>query len=426
MASPLRMTSESSGLRARLVEGFDIELLRADPVLADIARTAAEICRAPVAHVSLLDAQKQYVIAALGMQSAEVPIERTFCRVAVDSGQLLIVEDLSLDARFASHADVAGGAGYRFYAGLPVLLCRRVAIGTLCVLDFESRRLTIEQRAGLFGLLRQVELQLQSHLERATIEQLVVKSRQEDERANREIRDRKDMLSSHLISYAINQMASLKSDADFLQHNLRFGAQLHEMHEEALADLCAGVDEATTSLRNARALVQSPEGHLAGLPDISLAEMIEDVGRLFQERFGNRTGRVDLGYDVDAQVVGADPTLVRFALISLLHIALEFLPPEQAIEIGVYAVDGTAAGDERSPDASDEELEHLMNQLYGHEEPSDAESSRVGQVLEFCFRVAAAHGGRLVSTEHEDPDCFSVRFELPGLAAVVGARELTP
>jgi len=51
------------------------------------------------------------------------------------------VEDASADPRFADNALVTGAPHIRFYAGYPVLAANGMALGSLCVLDSEPRRL---------------------------------------------------------------------------------------------------------------------------------------------------------------------------------------------------------------------------------------------------------------------------------------------
>jgi len=51
------------------------------------------------------------------------------------------VEDAGVDPRFAANPLVTGEPHIRFYAGYPVLDARGMALGSLCVLDREPRRL---------------------------------------------------------------------------------------------------------------------------------------------------------------------------------------------------------------------------------------------------------------------------------------------
>jgi adenylate cyclase len=63
---------------------------------------------------------------------------------------------MTQDRRFARAALVVGDPHCRFYCGVPLITDEGYALGTLCVMDFEPRRLTFEQTQALRQLSRQV------------------------------------------------------------------------------------------------------------------------------------------------------------------------------------------------------------------------------------------------------------------------------
>ena len=61
-----------------------------------------------------------------------------------------------LDPRFDRVGVVVGDPHCQFYCGVPLITDEGYALGTLCVMDFEPRRLTFEQTEALRRLSRQV------------------------------------------------------------------------------------------------------------------------------------------------------------------------------------------------------------------------------------------------------------------------------
>jgi diguanylate cyclase (GGDEF)-like protein/PAS domain S-box-containing protein len=118
-----------------------------EPVFDDIARMASEICGAPIALISLIDAERQWFKANVGLPGVnETPRDVAFCAHAIASeDEHFEVPDATLDQRFAGNPLVTGRPDIRFYAGVPLTLAGGARVGTLCVIDREPRRLDESQ-----------------------------------------------------------------------------------------------------------------------------------------------------------------------------------------------------------------------------------------------------------------------------------------
>lgn len=126
----------------------------------DIVRLAAQICGTPVSIVSLVDADRQWFKAEVGLGVRETPLGSSICSHAILHGELLEVADTLTDPRTADNPLCAGDPWLRFYAGAPLITPQGLPLGTLCVLDHTPRSLTEAQREGLMILARQVMAQL--------------------------------------------------------------------------------------------------------------------------------------------------------------------------------------------------------------------------------------------------------------------------
>jgi signal transduction histidine kinase/ActR/RegA family two-component response regulator len=129
-----------------------------EPNYDDLTRLAAQICQVPIALISLVDADRQWFKARVGLDPAETPRELSFCAHAIAEPQtdVFVVPDASADPRFAANALVTGAPHIRFYAGTPLVTHDGWALGTLCVIDRVPRQLTPDQLHALTTLRRHI------------------------------------------------------------------------------------------------------------------------------------------------------------------------------------------------------------------------------------------------------------------------------
>jgi len=106
----------------------------------------------PIALMTLLTPTRQWFKSHHGLDMAETPRDWAFCNYTILQKKVNAIENLALDARFAANPAVAGGPNFRFYAGAPVVDPDGFALGSLCVIDYEPRRLDQAQTQTLLAL----------------------------------------------------------------------------------------------------------------------------------------------------------------------------------------------------------------------------------------------------------------------------------
>ena len=127
-----------------------------------LVRFAAEEFDCPVALVSLVDEQRQWFKARVGVDACETDRSVSFCAHAILGDDLLVVEDAAADVRFADNPLVTGEPHIRFYAGAPLHAPGGHRLGTLCVIDTRARSLDPMERSILASLRQLVEDELAS------------------------------------------------------------------------------------------------------------------------------------------------------------------------------------------------------------------------------------------------------------------------
>jgi signal transduction histidine kinase len=147
----------------RLAALYELDILDspAEQDFDDIVKLASNVCGSPMSLVSLLDADRQWFKARVGTDLTGTDRDISFCAHAVLGRDLLVVPDATKDARFADNPLVVQDGGIRFYAGAPLVTTDGYALGALCVIDREPRRLEIEQLQALRALARQVTSQIE-------------------------------------------------------------------------------------------------------------------------------------------------------------------------------------------------------------------------------------------------------------------------
>lgn len=136
-------------LRLLVLEETEILDTPADPVFDAVVRLAADICEVPIALVSLIDAERQWFKARVGLDVQQTPREHAFCAHCILAGETFEIADTAADPRFSDNPLVTGPPHIRFYAGFPVRAGDGRALGTLCVIDRVPRSLTPAQRQSM-------------------------------------------------------------------------------------------------------------------------------------------------------------------------------------------------------------------------------------------------------------------------------------
>ena len=143
-AAAARDPERASALEATGLLDSDI-----DPVFDRHARLAAQVLNAPVALVSLVDADRQFFKSCLGLpepwaSQRGTPLSHSFCQHAVASRAPLVVDDAREHAVLRDNPAIRD-MGVVAYAGIPLIDAEGNALGTLCVIDSQPRHWTSHQ-----------------------------------------------------------------------------------------------------------------------------------------------------------------------------------------------------------------------------------------------------------------------------------------
>lgn len=111
--------------------------------------TAAQLCRTPIALITLIDGERSWCKAAVGPAVRTMTREHTMCWAVVTTRQELLVEDVDATSKFSGLPLVTGMPKLRFYFGLPLWGPDRHVVGALCVTDTRPRTMSDRQIRGM-------------------------------------------------------------------------------------------------------------------------------------------------------------------------------------------------------------------------------------------------------------------------------------
>ena len=122
----------------------------------EIVRFASLLCNMPISLISLVDSNRQWFKARVGLAAKETDRDISFCSHAILQDQLFEISDTTKDSRFMDNPLVLEDPSIRFYAGMPLVTSSGSRLGTLCVIDKIPGHLTDKQKFGLKVLANNV------------------------------------------------------------------------------------------------------------------------------------------------------------------------------------------------------------------------------------------------------------------------------
>jgi formate hydrogenlyase transcriptional activator len=135
-----------------------------DGAFDQLTAVAAALFRVPIAVVSLVDHDRIWFKSHHGLDVCETGRERGLCASAIFSPDVYHIRDAVIDARTLANPLVTEEFGLRFYAAAPLRTHDGFNLGTLCIMDRKTRKLSVSEAGMLTKLaalvMEQMELRL--------------------------------------------------------------------------------------------------------------------------------------------------------------------------------------------------------------------------------------------------------------------------
>ncbi|MCF3932561.1 EAL domain-containing protein [Acuticoccus sp. M5D2P5] len=129
-----------------------------------LARLGSRLFDVPIVLISLIERDRQFVKANVGLDVIETSRDTSLCQYAILQDEILFVPDATKDSRFSANPHVLAAPFVRFYAAKPISAPTGERIGAVCLIDTSPREtFSSEDRKNLNDLAKLVMDQMEIH-----------------------------------------------------------------------------------------------------------------------------------------------------------------------------------------------------------------------------------------------------------------------
>lgn len=192
MGTPMMSTNDAA--RVDALQKYAILDSEPEQAFDDLTLLASYVCKTPIALISLVDEDRQWFKARVGISATETSRDIAFCSTAIQQRDVFVVPDALQDERFRTNPLVIAEPNIRFYAGAPLINEDGYALGTLCVIDRMPRNLAADQEVALKALSRLVLMQMEFRRNLLLLKEALSDRTREEHERERELKKVQDQL----------------------------------------------------------------------------------------------------------------------------------------------------------------------------------------------------------------------------------------
>jgi signal transduction histidine kinase len=393
----------------------------AEPTFDSLADLASRLTDCPIALVSLVDQDRQWFKARVGLEVTQTPRKLAFCAYAVLANEPLVIPDTLEDERFRSHTLVTGEPHIRFYAGMPLQLATGEIVGTLCVTDQRPRHLSDRQIDDLRALAEQAVALLEL---RRTVRRLesISAAQQETMEALRASRDEAQAATRAKNEFVANTSHELRTPLNAIigyatllaERNVRDATRIEHasiIHRNA-SQLLDIINDILDLARIESGRVPIASGSLRPV------DIVRDVMQLLQDRAATKGIALTAASTTTVpSAVLSDPARFRQILINIVGNAIKFthkgtvhieLAHDPIVERLAVRVRDTGIG------IAPEALPHLFEPFFQADASTIRRYGGTGLGLAISQRLAERLGGQItVRSEINAGSTFTIELHAP-------------
>jgi signal transduction histidine kinase len=388
-----------------------------------ISRMLAAICGTPTAIISLVGQDELWFKSRINYDANRGPRNISFCGHAMLGQGVFVVEDATQDPRFADNPAVVEG-GMRFYAGAPLLSESGYAIGTICTIDTQPRRLDNLQVEAIQLFARQVmahmELRRANYQLQQQAAELMGRTKKLEQQADelRQLNLSKDRFFSIIAHDLKAPFQGILGFAELLD------TDIDEMSHTEIRNIASYLhdtaDGAFKLLDNLLHWSMVESGKIVYTPRLLLVETLFDLieGSLSGVA---RHKQVGLSFECEHDLaVYGDENMLRSAIRNLVSNAIKFTPIGGHIAVRAYQNDQKIIFEIKDSGIgmTQIQMDHLFGSEHSHSTLGTAGESGTGLGLMLCKQFVQYHQGQIhVDSSIGDGSTFTIDIPvIPPLA----------
>lgn len=347
----------------------------------DIIAIASSICDTPISLISLVDKDRCWFKAKLGLENQETPREIAYAAHAINvPDEPTIIEDALTDARFFDCPLVLADPPMRFYVGTPLVTKKGHVLGTLCVIDHQPKKLKDTQISTLKILAKQVVTQFELRKKINEVNQL-----------NQKLQIAYDEMEAFSYSVSHDLKAPLRGIKGFSELILEeYRSNLDEDGQELFKEIIYSVDKMDGLIMDIIDLAKINQQDLVPT-EINLSELCQEI---IQEHPDRADYQIEIAPNL---FVLGDAKLMKIVWRNLIGNAFKYSSKvdKPIIRIGQEILSGTTVSYIKDNGAGFDmetaaKIFHPFHRLHGE---SEFEGNGIG--LAIVKRIINRHEGKV-------------------------------
>ena len=282
-----------------------------------IASLAAKLFQVPIALISLVDNERVFFKANVGMPGVtNVPRGESLCSLAILQEKPTVFKDAENEPCLLANPLVAGSFGLKFYAGAPLITSDGYNIGTVCLVDKKSRDFSEKEMEMLEDLaavvMDEIEIRISS-----------VKA----------LRSQQDLM--HIAIHDLkNPTLSIKALSELLQNG-----ESEEMKVKLTGMITSTADKMTILINRLVKLAQIETREFSlNLKQENVCELVKEVVSENEPLALKKEQEIVFNYEPDCRA-NIDKLWMKEVFDNLINNAIKYSPKGKTIEVTLKNTD---------------------------------------------------------------------------------------